>query len=335
MHCSADLASSSHLDTRPYDLSVYDGNITTTPLYDGASVTLLETLVDQFLWFGEHPGISKQAPFDMLHMQHHHTLPPGNVLPDNYEDAIQLIEPFLITPVTFHVCPYDCIIFRGKHAEVDTFPVCQAKRFTVAQEPARRFTYLPLGPRLQQLFGTAVLCEIVQSHACQEAHTCMYDIHDSPTWAAAYSPDGQFEGDPRGVSLALCTDGVNPFSQNRVTYSMWPIVLALLNLPRQVRCNFSHLLLIGIVPGNGTKEPKSLDPYLEVVVDELLQLTDRTLYDAYTKAPFNIKLDILLYTLDYPGVGKVFNTMGSGAYQSCVWCDLKGLQIVLQWVQHL
>lgn len=27
-----------------------------------------------------------------------------------------------------------------------------------------------------------------------------------------------------------CTDGVNPFAHNKVTYSMWPIMLTLLNL---------------------------------------------------------------------------------------------------------
>ena len=102
-------------------------------------------------------------------------------------------------------------------------------------------------------------------------------------------------------------------------------------------------MLVGIVPGNGTKEPKSLDPYLEIVVDELLALSDqvvydaylivvdellalsdRVVYDAYLKAPFQLKVNILFYTLDYPGIGKVFGTMGSGSYQGCVWCELEG-----------
>ena len=72
-------------------------------------------------------------------------------------------------------------------------------------------------------------------------------------------------------------------------------------------------MLVGIIPGNGTKEPKSLDPYLEIVVDELLALSDRVVYDAYLKAPFQLKVNILFYTLDYPGIGKVFGTMGSGS----------------------
>ena len=83
-------------------------------------------------------------------------------------------------------------------------------------------------------------------------------------------------------------------------------------------------MLVGIVPGNGTKEPKSLDPYLEIVVDELLVLSDRVVYDAYLKAPFQLKVNIPFYTLDYPGICKVSGTMGSGSYQGCVWCELEG-----------
>ena len=86
---------------------------------------------------------------------------------------------------------------------------------------------------------------------------------------------------------------------------MWLIVVTMLNLPRRIRYSFSNLILVGIVlgngtkPGNGTKEPKSWDPYLEIVVDELLALSDRVVYDAYLKAPFQLKvnMNILHFTL--------------------------------------
>ena len=147
--------------------------------------------------------------------------------------------------------------------------------------------------------------------------------HDSPSWSRAYHPEGVFRGDSRGVSLALCTDGVNPFSHQRVTY-MWPIMLTNLNLPRNVRSKFSNILLVGIIPGNGTKEPKTLSPYLEVVVDKLLTLTDFKTFDAYRGAPFKLKAELLMYTLDYPGINKVFCVSGEGAYSGCVWCEIKG-----------
>ena len=60
-----------------------------------------------------------------------------------------------------------------------------------------------------------------------------------------------------------------------------------------------------------------LDPYLSILVDELLSLSNRKLFDAYQNAPFQLKLEVFMFVLEYPGIGKVFNVMGSGAYQGC------------------
>lgn len=44
--------------------------------------------------------------------------------------------------------------------------------------PARRFTYLPIGLRLECMFGTARMSEVVQSH-CSRIDDNVCDIHDS------------------------------------------------------------------------------------------------------------------------------------------------------------
>ena len=158
--------------------------------------------------------------------------------------------------------------------------------------PLRKFVYLPLQPRLTRMFGSQNISEILQSHSgsSKAKSSLMYDIHDSPTWKREYSPNGLFNGDKRGISLAFCTDGVNPFSHNRVAYSMWPIMLTLLNLPRKIRNSFSSIFLLGIIPGNGTQEPKSLEPYLDVAVDELLKLSNTDLYIKMHTKPNHLNL---------------------------------------------
>ena len=121
------------------------------------------------------------------------------------------------------------------------------------------------------------------------------------------------------------TVSVNPFSHNKTQYSMWAIIMTVLNLPRDVRYDFSNFWLVGTVPGNQNKEPNSLDPYLSILVDELLALSTLKVYDSYQDAPFELKVDVLLYILDYPGIGKVFNIKGSNAYQGCAWCKIEGM----------
>lgn len=196
--------------------------------------------------------------------------------------------------------PQGCILFCGMYADLLECPKCHSARYKCGSLPVRKFIYLPLGPWLEQLFGTANLAELVQSHnAGRSSQGLMYDIHDAPMWREAYKPDGVFEGDSRGISLSLCTDCVNPFSHQRISYSMWLIMTTLLNFPRHTRNAFGNIILLGIVPSNGSKEPKSLSPYLEVFVDEILLLKSATLYDAYKRAPFQLKVNMWWTTLEY------------------------------------
>ena len=46
---------------------------------------------------------------------------------------------------------------------------------------------------------------------------------------------------------------------------MWPKIP--LNLPHRLRSNSVYMMLTGIVPG--PKEPEDLDPYLNLIVDNI------------------------------------------------------------------
>lgn len=249
-------------------------------------------------------------------------LPIPNELPSSYEAALRVIEPYILSPQSYDICPNDCILFRNEFSSLNQCPKCGSER-AVGRE-ARHFSYLPLKPRLERLFGDSCMAGVLQAHMRVDPVSELKDVHDSEAWLSAYSESGIFGGDPRGVSLALCTDGVNPFAHNRVSYSMWPIMLTLLNLPRRLRNLFTNIMLVGIVPGNKGKEAKTLDPFLEVLVDELLEISSSTLYDAYAHAPFKAKVAILLHVLDYPGIGKVMGVVGSGGIQGCAFCSLDG-----------
>lgn len=75
---------------------------------------------------------------------------------------------------------------------------------------------------------------------------------------------------------------------------------------KEIRYSFENIWLVRTIPGNGSKEPNSLDPYLDILVDELLAISNKEVYDAYQGAPFTLKAEILMYVLDYPGLGKGF-----------------------------
>lgn len=69
-----------------YDLSLYEvEQLSSTPLYDGAKMTVMDALVKYLHWFCEHPGISKETLSDILKLEHAEVLPPGNKLPASYD----------------------------------------------------------------------------------------------------------------------------------------------------------------------------------------------------------------------------------------------------------
>ena len=228
--------------------------------------TLFETLVHQFDWFSSHNSISKEAFSKNLQIWHS-ILPEGNVLPTSYQDAYKIIKPYLDPEIIFHVCPNDRMLFRGEYKQSMVCPKCNESQFKAGKIPRRTFHYLPLSPRLAiaRSFGTKDISYLLQSHEGEKQTSStggsMNDIHDSPRWREVFSPNGAFEGDPRGTALSLCLDGLNPWSKNKTNYSMWPIVLGQLNLPRNVRYHLANLVLVGIIPSQVQgAEPKNLDP---------------------------------------------------------------------------
>ena len=172
--------------------------------------------------------------------------------------------------------------------------------------------YLPLMPRIERYFRDVSISKLIQSHTSTHSHhpvqMCMTYNRQIDTWKEWYSQTGLFHGDACGLSLALCLDGTNPFSKEKNSYSMWPVVVSLLNLPPGVRHIAGFLQLMGVIPGRG--EPKNTDPYLQVFVDELQSINGTRLYDAHQQSWFNLQIELLMHILDYPGQNKVFHCHG-------------------------
>ena len=225
---------------------MYSTSSANTPLYPGSSVTLLQAVASQFLWFSSNPGISKQSLSHQFHVQKC-LLPPNNKLPNNYEEAYTIIKPFLTKSLCFHACRHDCVLFRD--SDVHQFsslmkcPKCGANRFSSKNIPAKHFLYLPLGPRFARMYGTASLAQVVHSLAERDEPNAMNDVQHSPIWKSSCDPTN-------AVFLQSSLDGMNPFNKNKTSYSMWPITITMLNLPRQIRYLFGRMFLVGIVPGD-------------------------------------------------------------------------------------
>ena len=112
----------------------------------------------------------------------------------------------------------------------------------------------------------------------------------------------------RAISFALCADGLNPFAHEKTQYSMCPLFLIPLNFPHHIRKKAGAMFLTGIIPGH--KEPKNMDPYIDLIVDDIMSLNSVNVYDAHMGEDFKLKANILLHVLDYPGQNKLFKSQG-------------------------
>ncbi len=258
------------------------------------------------------------------------------MLPSSYYHAMKKIKPFLSPIKEYHVCPNDCIIYRdcddGKFEKLTECPICGESRFSEnGMQPKKVFKYLSIAKRVKRLFSDATTSQLLQGHIHSSADSSpiVTSIHQSKAWLDCYKRSGSFRGDNRVISFAFCTDGLNPFAQHKNNYSMMPMFLIPLNLPHHIRSKSGAMMLTGIVPG--PKEPGTLQPYLDLVVDDLAQLNKITLYDAHRNEQFKLQVNILLTVCDYPGQNKVFDTQGMYIhdiyllYCRCthpIWCNL-------------
>ena len=82
------------------------------PLYDGCPVSVLQAHAGLLHWYATH-GTLSQTDFDRLLALISKILPSGHRLAASYDEALKVLQPYIIDPVTYHCCPNDCCIYRN------------------------------------------------------------------------------------------------------------------------------------------------------------------------------------------------------------------------------
>ena len=95
---------------------------------------------------------------------------------------------------------------------------------------------------------------------------------NSPMWTHVNNIWPDFAIDPRNLRLMLAIDGINPFAQRSYTWSTWPVMIMILNLPPWLVTKKFFILLTLIISSPTTPPSENFDVYLVLVLDELLEL---------------------------------------------------------------
>ncbi|XP_066925721.1 uncharacterized protein [Clytia hemisphaerica] len=313
------------LETQNIDCPYYPGLFEThpaakTPLFLDADISVLDHIFLEFRKFVSHPSYAKATVSESFRNDKLFKLPKPNESCSSYEEAKAKIKDFLIPIQTFKACEKDCVVFRNELSSAKTCPKCGSSK-----TKSKTFKYFPIGPRIARLYQNENLVRILQAHTTRPKDGYLRDIWDTSRWENWFDEDGEFKGDDDGVVLNFCSDGVNPFKTMHHVYSMWPLMLSILNFPPALRKSVGGIMLVGIIPGNGRKEAFHVDPYFEILVDELMVLSDcQTFHPGYMEAPVRIKVRLLQYVLDFPAISKVLQQPAAGGLKACPWCKLEG-----------
>jgi hypothetical protein len=111
----------------------------------------------------------------------------------------------------------------------------------------------------------------------------------------------EFAIDPRNISIAMSTDGMNPFMNNS-THSTWPIVLVILNLPPWLCNKQKYIMMSRLIPGP-QQHVNDIDTYFRPLVEDLKVLLYNVgvqVWDVHKREYFHLKASLFVTVSDSP-----------------------------------
>jgi Transposase family tnp2 len=104
---------------------------------------------------------------------------------------------------------------------------------------------------------------------------------DALAWKDFDIKHPEFATEIRNIRLGLASDGFIPFAINNNSYSIWPVILVLYNLPPWLCMKSDFLIVSMLIPG--PRDPSNdINVYLTPLIDELKDLWEvgTTTYDS-------------------------------------------------------
>lgn len=305
--------------------SASNANWSGSVIYDGSATTVRQAIrgyVSVFLT----KATSKQALTELF--THTKTiLPRPNQLPASYKELLYCTQGETIKIHKKHHCINECMFFDGNEAHCTH---CNEPRYKHADAIGRRlarkmFSHISLKEVLETLFGCSNIAQVIQEAGGCQPKNFITDITETTTWQQWESIDEDLK-----IINGLNTDGVSPFDGGQ-QYSCWPIIISIMNLPNYVRTKTDALILYWVALSKNGKDGGGIGPHLiiyqQLMVDELLHLSSVPLQVSYLDAPLRVKVELLLYMLDFQWYAKYFGMTGAVSMLPFNKCLIRSHQV--------
>jgi hypothetical protein len=254
------------------------------------------------------------------------------VSPEHVQARVQFLAG--VEPELYDCCPgaNACMCFTGEHCDLTKCLVCDEPRFNSQGHPRRRFTYIPLIPRLKaaatsQSFARAMQYRAEYNHKAgtigdvfdgdnyQHLQNSYIKIHGEELRDATGKLQGtKYFEDHRDVALGLSTDG---FTVHGRTF--WPLIIFLYNLPPTIRFLLENIFALGVIPG----KPVLINTFLWPLLQELQRLASGiTAFDILSYQNFVLRAFLILIFGDIPAIAMLMLMKGHNGICPCRACPI-------------
>ncbi len=297
-----------------------------TPLYEGSpSNRLTSTLM--LLVCCTTFAVPNNFVDELFKLLKETILPKDNTLPKSFYEAKCLLMKLGLSYDSIHACRGGCCLFRKDLSDATECPTCHKSRYVDNSKtiPVKVLRHFPLIPRLRRMYSCTRLAELMKWHVGGKSEDkVMRSVVDSKAWDHVNNKWPWFAKEERNVRLGLALDGVNPFGNQSLSHSTWPVVMLNYNLPPWLVTKNFFMMLALIIPGKESVTDKNVDVYMAPLIEELQELWEGV--DCLDGSQRNsnaqtFKLHgMLLWTVnDFPAYGLISGQVTKG-HRGCPVC---------------
>ena len=294
------------------------------PLYEGSKtrqVVAVILLLNCFAVFGVSNACTTELLKLLLKL-----LPVNNTLPKTYYEARKFQRHLGLSFVSIHACRNGCCLFRKELQGAMNCLKCGQLRYKSesSRTSMKVLRHFPLIPWLRRMYRCTSLAKLNKWHTKRKDYSSNVEcVPDSKAWKHIDSAYPRFALEERNIRLGLALDSVNPFSNQSLSHSTWPVVLLNYNLPPWLVTKRFFLMLALLIPGKESVTSENVDVYLAPLIEELQQLWEGIdAVDASAESvnrKFTLKAILMWCIHDYPAYGLVSRQVTKG-YRGCTEC---------------
>lgn len=202
-------------------------------------------------------------------------------MPSTFYHTKKLITDLALPYGKIDACLNDCMLFWKTHDLDTSCKFCGENRYKSKTSSRKNSSvkvakkvlcYFPLEPRFQHFYISRHTAKSMVWHSEDRLKDGVFTHPaNSSSWKHLNTIHPNFGLDPHNVRLGLASNGFNPFGLMSLSYSTWPVVMSVYNLPLWLCMKAPYLFLSLII--HGLKSPgQDIDVFLEHLVDELNSL---------------------------------------------------------------